>query len=84
MLNPLGPAPTLNVTTAEGHTWSGQQVSLGPFYVSLRDSEGWTHTWARKDVEVEIHDSMAAHREKLPRYTNEEIHNLFAYLETLK
>jgi uncharacterized protein len=84
MLNPSGPAPTLAVTTADGHTWTGQQVRLDAFFVSLRDADGWTHSWSRDNVEVKVKDPLAAHREMIPQYTDEQIHNLFAYLETLK
>jgi cytochrome c oxidase cbb3-type subunit 3 len=33
---------------------------------------------------VEVHDPLAAHRALMRKYTNTDVHNLFAYLETLK
>jgi cytochrome c oxidase cbb3-type subunit 3 len=33
---------------------------------------------------VELHDPLAAHRELLHKYTDADIHNILAYLETLK
>jgi len=35
-------------------------------------------------LEITIHDPLEAHRELMNRYTDTDIHNLFAYLETLK
>jgi cytochrome c oxidase cbb3-type subunit 3 len=84
MLNPTGPSPTLTVISADGRTWTGQQLRLDSFFVSLRDADGWTHSWSRGAVEVKVSDPLAAHREKIPQYTDDQIHNLFAYLESLK
>jgi hypothetical protein len=33
---------------------------------------------------VEVKDRLAAHRELLEKLTQEDIHNLFAYLQSLK
>jgi cytochrome c oxidase cbb3-type subunit 3 len=35
-------------------------------------------------VQVELQDPLAAHRELLGKLTQADVHNLFAYLETLK
>jgi cytochrome c oxidase cbb3-type subunit 3 len=35
-------------------------------------------------VKVELQDPLAAHRELLERLTQADVHNLFAFLETLK
>jgi cytochrome c oxidase cbb3-type subunit III len=33
---------------------------------------------------VEIHDALEQHRKLLEQYTDADVHNLFAYLETLR
>jgi cytochrome c oxidase cbb3-type subunit 3 len=33
---------------------------------------------------VNVHDPLAAHRQLLDKLTQADVHNLFAYLETLK
>jgi cytochrome c oxidase cbb3-type subunit 3 len=38
----------------------------------------------RDRVKVTVHDPLQAHREMLAKYTDADIHNLFAYLETLR
>ncbi len=45
---------------------------------------GVVQSWDRSQVKVEMHDPLAAHRALMPKYTDADIHNLFAYLETLK
>jgi cytochrome c oxidase cbb3-type subunit III len=75
---------TATVMTASGKTISGQLVHLDEFTVSIRDAAGWVHTWDRGAVKVNVHDPLAEHRRLLMNYTDAELHNLFAYLETLK
>jgi len=84
MLAPRRGVVTLTVTTASGEKFTGKREHLDEFTVALRDDEGWYHSWARDKVKVEVHDPLAAHREMLIKYTDADIHNLFAYLETLK
>lgn len=76
---------TVTVTSAAGQTVSGKLVRVDDFNVSLRDADGYYHSWKRTpDVKVEIHDPYAAHDELLDQYTDRDIHNVVAYLETLK
>lgn len=81
---PSGVNPSLTVQDASGHIFSGDQVYADEFVVSLRDKSGWLHSWKRNTVHVELHDPLAAHEQLLKRYTDSNLHDLFAYLETLK
>jgi cytochrome c oxidase cbb3-type subunit III len=83
-LYPTGKPQTATVKLASGATASGKLVHLDAFYVAIEDQEGWYHSWPRKDVSVDVHNPIAAHVELLSKYTNKDVHNLFAYLETLK
>jgi cytochrome c oxidase cbb3-type subunit 3 len=79
------PVPT-RVTV---HLPSGQEVPgtldhIDEFTVSLHDSSGWYHSFSREKVKVDVHDPRAAHAALLPKYTDDDMHNLLAYLETLK
>lgn len=79
------PAPT-KVTV---HLPSGQQVSgtldhRDEFTVTMHDASGWYRSFDRENVKVDIEDPRAAHEALLPRYTDDDMHNLLAYLETLK
>lgn len=84
ILAPPGGFVTLTVTTPSGDKISGKLAHLDDFSVALRDSTGWYHSWPRDKVKVTAHDPMQFHREMLAKYTDADIHNLFAYLETLK
>ncbi len=59
-------------------------VSRDEFTVALHDSAGWYHSYALKNVKVEIHDPLEEHRALLHKYTDKDVHNLFTYLESLK
>lgn len=72
------------VTLPSGETVSGTLKRMDDFDISLYDSDGVYHSWPRDKVKVEIPDPLKGHRELLAKYTNDDMHNLLAYLVTLK
>ena len=74
----------VTVTTADGRKIEGLVVRLDDFDVELRDGNGEYHSWARNEVKVETEDKLGGHRALLPKYTDADLHNVTAYLETLK
>ena len=79
------PAVIVAVTMPSGETLSGPLVHLDDFYVSLRDSSGTQRTIRRgPDVRVVKTDPYAAHIALLPRITDTAIHDVVAYLASLK
>lgn len=83
-LYPGGVRRSVTVTLPSGEQASGTLAHLDEFSVALRDGTGWYRSWARDRVKVEVHDPLEKHRELLKQYTDADVHNLFAYLETLK
>jgi mono/diheme cytochrome c family protein len=82
---PAGKPVTVTVTTAGGETATGVLVHLDDFNVSLRDADGTHRTWKRTGgLTVVKHDPYAAHVERLDTYTDKQMHDLTAYLESLK
>jgi len=82
---PGGKPTEVTVTPAGGRPVSGTLERIDDFNVSLRDSSGEFHAWRRTpQLKVELRDPYAAHSELLDRYTDADIHNIVAYLETLK
>ncbi len=76
---------TVTVTTPSGQSVSGVLLHLDDFDVSLRDDSGSYHSWKRTaDLKVVKHDPYAAHIDLLDQYSDKNIHDLTAYLETLK
>ncbi|HTZ57880.1 MAG TPA: c-type cytochrome [Acidobacteriaceae bacterium] len=81
------PAKPLQVTVVSpsGETVKGKLDYLDEFVVSLTDSDGNYHTWPRDQVKsVDVMDPLAAHKALLRMYSDKEIHDLLAYLVTLK
>jgi len=76
---------TVTVTTPSGESVTGVPTDLDDFNVSLRDASGQYHSFARgPGIKVEKHDPYAAHVALLDEYTDKEIHDVVAYLETLQ
>jgi hypothetical protein len=75
------------VTLANGESSSGTLDRIDDFTVSLRDGSGQFHSFARETADnpkVEVHDPLKAHSDLLRQYTDADIHNITAYLVTLK
>jgi len=77
---------TVAVTLPSGQKTEGRLIRIDDFLVTLTDSEGVERSF-RRDGDapmVELRDPMTAHRELLPKYTDQEIHDLTSFLVTLK
>jgi cytochrome c oxidase cbb3-type subunit 3 len=72
------------VTLPSGEQVKGPLAHADDFVVALRDGSGWYRSFLRDGVKVELQDPLAAHRELLDKLTQADVHNLFAYLESLK
>ena len=83
-LAPRGDKKTATVSLADGNTVAGELLHLDAFTVAIRAAGGWYRSWPLTEVKVEVHDPLAAHRKLLDQYTDANVHDLFAYLETLK
>ncbi|MBV9608116.1 MAG: c-type cytochrome [Acidobacteria bacterium] len=83
---PVAEAVTVTVTLPSGQSFRGRVEHIDDFVVSLTDANGDYHSFSRNgDVpKVEIHDPIQAHTDMLLKYTDTDIHNLTAYLVTLK
>jgi len=75
---------TVTVALPSGKTVEGELLHLDAFTIALKDADGWYHSWPVNSVKFTVHDPISAHRKLLDRYTNADMHNVFAYLETLK
>ncbi len=76
----------VTVTLPSGESVSGTLDRIDDFNVSLYDSAGEYHSVARNGAipKVEVHDPLKAHRDLLAQYTDADIHNVTAFLVTLK
>ena len=83
-LSPRGGHKTAIVSLADGKSMEGELLQLDAFTVAIRSADGWYHSWPLTEVRVEVHDPLAAHSQLLDQYTDANVHDLLAYLETLK
>jgi cytochrome c oxidase cbb3-type subunit 3 len=79
-----GPTATATVTLASGQSFSGKVAYRDEFTIALRDAGGKYHSWPTDSVKFTVTDPMQAHVDLLGKYTDEQMHNVYAYLETLK
>jgi cytochrome c oxidase cbb3-type subunit 3 len=84
MLYPGGQNAMVVVTLDSGEQLQGTLAHLDEFEIALRDASGWYRSFSREHVKVQLQDPLAGHRELLPKLTQADVHNLFAYLQTLK
>jgi cytochrome c oxidase cbb3-type subunit 3 len=77
---------TVTVTTPSGQKVEGRLDRIDDFIVTLTPADGVPRSFTRNgDVpKVEIHDPLEAHRNLLSVYTDKDIHDVTAYLVTLK
>ena len=82
-----GPKPvTAIVTSASGEKVSGRLLRLDDFLVTIALEDGTTRTIRRagNDPRIEVQDPLAKHRELLRGLTNANMHDVTAFLSTLK
>jgi cytochrome c oxidase cbb3-type subunit 3 len=83
-LYPSGVRQQATVTDAAGQRVAGELLQQDAFDVTLRLADGSQRSWPVDRVKVQTTDSLATHRELLTKYTNAAMHDVFAYLETLR
>ncbi len=78
--------PTVTVTLPSGQSFSGILVRITDFDVTLRDAAGLSRSFTRDGdtPKVETKDPLQAHVDLLARWKDSDIHNMTAYLVTLK
>jgi cytochrome c oxidase cbb3-type subunit III len=81
---PTPPRPKITLTLASGQTVIGQLFSEDEFALVVLDFAGARQTYEKGAVKFKIDDPMSAHFDQLGKYTDGDMHNVFAYLDTLK
>ena len=84
-VSPRARPPTVTVTLPSGQKFEGELERVDDFVVALRTADGGRRAFRTSDgTKVDVKDPLIAHRELLPTYTDAEIHNVTAFLVTLK
>ena len=84
LLYPRDSPGKVTVTLPSGKTVSGTLAYHDEFTVGLRDASGWYQSWPVTQVKYKIDAPAEAHADLLAKYTDDDIHNLMAYLQTLR
>lgn len=77
------PLATATVTLRNGQTISGKLAYRDEFTIALHDTSGKYRSWPTNEVKYTVNDPLQAHVDLLAKYTDEEMHNVLAYLQTL-
>jgi len=76
--------PDVTVTTRDGQTFTGALAYRDEFTIALTDAAGRYRSWPAADVSIEVDDPLEAHVDQLAAYTDDDIHDVFAYLQSLR
>jgi cytochrome c oxidase cbb3-type subunit III len=80
------PPKTVTVTVSAAQKFEGRLERIDDFTVTLVDAGGTSRTFIRNGSTpaVEVHDPLRPHKDLLPMYTDKDIHDVTAYLATIK
>ena len=84
MLYPKHAKSRVAVTLSSGEGFAGTLAYLDEFTLGLIDSTGSYRSWRTRDVQYKVDAPVNAHVELFSKYTDDDVHNLMAYLQTLR
>jgi cytochrome c oxidase cbb3-type subunit III len=84
LLYPKGAKAKITVVPPSGVPVTGELVYQDEFTVGLRDDTHRYRAWPTSQVKFTVDAPAEAHAELLAKYTDDDIHNLMAYLQTLR
>jgi cytochrome c oxidase cbb3-type subunit 3 len=79
-----GTPATVTVTLPSGQTIAGRLAYRDEFTIALTDADGWYRAWPSQAVKYKVDDPLQAHVEQLGVYTDDDMHDVLAYLQTLR
>jgi cytochrome c oxidase cbb3-type subunit 3 len=79
-----GAQSKVTITLPTGETLSGPLASRDEFTVAVTDPAGARRSFPANEIKFTIDSPLDAHFEALGKYTDADMHNVYAYLSTLK
>jgi cytochrome c oxidase cbb3-type subunit III len=79
-----GTKTTVTVTLASGDVVRGRLAYRDEFTIALTDSNGWHRSWPTGQVKFAVDDPLQGHIDQLGKYTDKDMHDVLAYLQTLR
>jgi cytochrome c oxidase cbb3-type subunit 3 len=77
-------AAEVTVTLPSGQIITGRLAFRDEFTIALTDASGWYRSWATNQVRFTVNDPRLAHVDQLGKYTDADMHDVLAYLQTLR
>jgi cytochrome c oxidase cbb3-type subunit 3 len=88
MLYPSGrPAPArpkVTIWLPSGETVVAPLASEDEFTIAILDPSGVRQSYKKSSVKFQIENAMSAHFDQLAKYTDDDMHNVYAYLLTFQ
>jgi cytochrome c oxidase cbb3-type subunit 3 len=84
MLYPKNVKSKVTVKTHGGQTLSGALEYKDEFVIGMKDSAGVYHSWPVTAITFQVETPLDAHVTAMSKYTDDDIHNVLAYIQTLK
>ena len=84
MLYPKDVKSRVTVTLPAGEHVTGTVAYLDEFTIGVRDGNGTYRSWPTGTVKYALDAPVKAHAELFSKYTDADIHNLMAYVQTLR
>jgi cytochrome c oxidase cbb3-type subunit 3 len=84
MLYPRNVKSKITVKTRSGESFSGTLSYQDEFTIGLTDAAGTYHSWPVSAVTFNVDRPVDAHVDAMAKYTDDDIHNVLAYIQTLK
>lgn len=84
MLYPRDAKSRVTVTLPTGQKVPGVVAYMDEFTVGLRDANGNYRSWPAGEIKYVLDAPVHAHADLFGKYTDDDIHNLMAYIQTLR
>jgi cytochrome c oxidase cbb3-type subunit 3 len=76
--------PVATIKLPSGETVTGKVAYQDEFTIAITDASGYYRSWPTSKVKATVENPLDAHIAQLGKYTNDDLHNVLAYLQTLK
>ena len=84
MLYPRDAVTKATVKTGSGQTYAGVLEYRDEFHVAIKDSSGIYRSWPVSEITFQPDTALDQHVEIMSKYTDADMHNVLAYMQTLK
>ena len=75
---------SVTINSPDGEHITGTLVSQDDFAIVVAEPSGRITAWRTDQIKFEVHNPLKPHWDLLPQYTDADMHNVLAYLVTLK